>query len=439
MSETQRGQDEEQAPAGYRPRIVDAQLDRLLAQLPAVSIEGPRAVGKTWTARRRARTVYDLDNPATLALVLADPQQLTRGEPPVLIDEWQRYPPSWDLVRRAVDDAPAPGRFLLTGSAGPETAPTHSGAGRIVTLRMRPMSLAERGFDEPSVSLGHLLEGGTPDVSGQTDAALADYARAITAGGFPGLAGLEDEGLSAALDGYLHRAVDHDVAQMGHRVRRPAAMRRWLTAYAAATASTASYERILDAATAGEADKPAKSTTSAYRDLLEAMWLLEPLQAWQPTNSPLSRLKRGPKHQLADPCLAARLLEVPVDALLAGEASQQVPEVETGHSVLLGALFESLVSLSVRVYAQASGARVGHLRTWNDAREVDLIVERGNKVLAVEVKLAAVPGPRDTAHLRWLADRLGPRCADCILVTTGPYAYRDQDGTAIVPAALLGP
>lgn len=121
----------------------------MLAGLPALSINGPRAVGKTRTALRRASTVYHLDDPRTLALTLADPGRLTTGDPPVLIDEWQLYPPSWDLVRRAVDENPSPGRFLLTGSATPEAPPTHSGAGRIVALRMRPMSLSERGRGAP--------------------------------------------------------------------------------------------------------------------------------------------------------------------------------------------------------------------------------------------------------------------------------------------------
>ena len=75
------------------------------------------------------------------------------GPTPVLLDEWQHVPAVWDAVRRAVDDGATPGRFLLTGSAAPTRAPTHSGAGRIVTVRMRPLALSERGIAEPTVSL----------------------------------------------------------------------------------------------------------------------------------------------------------------------------------------------------------------------------------------------------------------------------------------------
>lgn len=57
----------------------------------------------------------------------------------------------WDWVWRSVDRDPAPGRFLLTGSAAPVDAPTHSGAARIVRVRMRPMSLFERGLQAPAI------------------------------------------------------------------------------------------------------------------------------------------------------------------------------------------------------------------------------------------------------------------------------------------------
>jgi len=144
-------------PDTYIPRIVDRRLDELLSGLPAISIEGPRAVGKTETALRRARTVHRLDDDQQLELVLGDPSRLVEGDPPVLIDEWQRYPASWDLVRRHVDDRAKKSSFLLTGSAAPSERPTHSGAGRIVTLRMHPLSLSERGLTAPTVSLSALL------------------------------------------------------------------------------------------------------------------------------------------------------------------------------------------------------------------------------------------------------------------------------------------
>jgi predicted AAA+ superfamily ATPase len=421
---------------GYLPRVIDAELDELLAGVAAVAIEGPKAVGKTSTALRRARTIHRLDDPGERSVFYADPSRLTTGEPPVLIDEWQRLPASWDVVRRAVDVDPSPGRFLLTGSASPRTT-THSGAGRIVTARMRPLTLFERGVAQPTVSLHELLSGSRPPIGGDSTVTLQEYVEEICASGFPALRGLRGRALRAQLDGYLDRIVDHDIPELGRSVRNPVVLRRWLTAYAAATASTTAFERIRDAATSGESTKPARSSTLPYRDALERLWILDPLPAWLPSRNRLSRLAVATKHHLADPALAARLLRVGPDALLAADSG---PVALPREGTLLGALFESLVTLDLRVYAQACEASAGHLRTRTGEHEVDLIVERDDgRVLAVEIKLVADPDPGDLKHLHWLRSQLGDDLLDAVVVTTGRYAYRRPDGVAVVPAALLGP
>ncbi len=421
----------------YQPRVIDTELDTLLASLPAVALEGPKGVGKTSTAARRAQTVFRLDLGAQRDLLDAAPEQLHTAPGPVLLDEWQRWPQSWDLVRRAVDDGAPPGRFLLTGSAAPIEAPVHSGAGRIVTLRMRPLSIAERALASPSVSLASLLTGDRPDVSGRCETTLGDYLDSLLASGFPGMLGLPPRTARAQLDGYLDRIVLRDIEEQGLRVRRPDALRGWLIAYAAATATTASYTSLLDAATPGDADKPARATIETYRAALHGLWLLDPLPGWAPTLNPLRRVAMAPKHHLADPALAARLLGTGLDALMTGRDAGP-PALRDGD--LTGRLFESLVALSVRTYAQAAEARVYHLRTRNGDHEVDLIVQRDDgRVVAIEVKIAPTVTDDDVRHLHWLGERLGPDLLDAIVVTTGRDAYRRRDGVAVVPAALLGP
>ncbi len=420
---------------GYRPRIVDAELDELVGGLPAISVEGPKAVGKTATASRRAGTIHRLDDPGRREVLDAAPERLVIGEPPVLIDEWQRIPESWDLVRRAVDEDPSPGRFLLTGSAAPSEAPTHSGAGRIVTVRMRPLSLAERAVEQPTVRLADLLAGDRSDLDGTTSLTVEDYADEIVRSGFPAIRELSGRLLRSQLDGYLDRIVEREFVEAGHRVRNQGALRRWLTAYAAASSTTTSYDAIRDAASSGEHDKPAKATTIPYRATLEQLWMIEEVPAWSPTRNRLRRLGASPVHQLADPALAARLLGVDADALLDGTpAGPPIPRDGT----LLGALFESLLTLSVRAYAQAAEARVRHLRTRGGEHEVDLIVERTDgRIVAIEVKLSATVGDDDVRHLRWLATTIGDDLLDAIVVTTGRDAYRRSDGIGVVPAALL--
>ena len=342
-------------------------------------------------------------------------------------------------MRRSVDRNPTAGRFLLAGSATPVEAPTHSGAGRIVRVRMRPMSLAERAIAHPAVSLAALLSGSQPPIDGDTTVDLPMYVDEILASGFPAIRPLAPRARRAQLDGYLARIVEHDFPEQGHLVRRPATLRAWLTAYAAATSTTASYNAILDASTAGDTDKPAKTTTIAYRDVLSQIWMLDPVPGWLPVNNHLARLAQAPKHHLADPALAARLLGASRDALLQGHDPSAASAVPRKHGTLLGALFESLVALSLRVYSQQSEASVSHLRTSDGAHEVDFIIERDDhRVLAVEVKLASYVTDSDVVHLRWLREKLGDELLDAAVLYTGGVAYRRADGVAVIPAALLG-
>ena len=422
----------------YLPRVVDLELDELFSGLPAISIVGPRAVGKTVTASRRANTIYRLEDPRQHQILAATPSRLVSGDRPILIDEWERIPESWDFVRRAVDADGSGGQFLLTGSATPSERPVHSGAGRIVRLRMRPMSLAERGLHAQTVSLAQLLSGKREPVAGRSAISLEGYARELTRSGFPGFRSLTDRQVGARLDSYIDHVVEHDFADPGgYRVRNPGRLRDWLAAYAAATSTTAAFETIRDAATADRREKPARSTVEHYLEVLRRLWLIDPVPSWLPTRNRIRRLASPSKHQLADPALAARLLDIGPDGLLAGRGTNHA---FSGDGPMFGALFESQVTLDVRTYAQAAGARVAHLRTKGGEREIDLIVVgQAGRVLAVEVKLGELVNDRDVRHLHWLEAEIGRDLLDKVIVTTGTEAYRRGDGVAVVPAVLLGP
>lgn len=411
----------------YLARTVDEELDALLPHAAAIALEGLKGTGKSATAERRASMTWRLDDAAERALVEADPT--FAGAPPgtLLLDEWQLLPAVWDSVRRRVDEGAPAGRFMLTGSATPRDGVTaHSGAGRILSLRMRPLAWFERTRSPSRVGLGDLLTGEV-EVSGRTDVVASDYFRGIVSSGLPGIMGFPEPIARTYLDSYLARVVDRDLSEQGYVVRRPETLRRWLAAYAAASSSTAAYSRILDASTAGDGSQPAKTTTIAYRDLLSQVFLLDPVPGWSPSRSPLTRLQQAPKHQLADPGLAARLL---------GLSSAGLARSAGAH--MAGPLFESLATLSVRVGAQRWGARVGHLRTANGDREVDLIVEGADgQVVGVEIKLSATVTDSDVRHLVWLRSQV-PDVVDVVVVTTGTTAYRRPDGVAVIPLDLLG-
>jgi len=174
-----------------------------------------------------------------------------------------------------------------------------------------------------------------------------------------------------------------------------------------------------------------------YVDALTRLRIVDDIEAWVPGHGHLRRLSQAPKHHLADPALAARLVGVSRFDLLDGRAgSVEFPRAGT----FLGALFESLCALSLRVLAQHCEASIWHLRIDNGRHEVDFVLERDDgRVVAVEAKLSPNVSDRDVRHLRWLGDQIGDRLLDAVVLTTGERAYRRADGVAVVPLALLGP
>lgn len=422
----------------YLRRYVDQELDELIPGLRAAAIEGAKGVGKTETARRRVDRVYFLDTSRGINVFSAAPEDIVNAESSMLIDEWQCYPDSWNLVRHAVDNR-RKGLRLLTGSATPlHGVDTHSGAARILSILMRPLAFSERRSTQPSIFLTELING-SAELFGTCDYPLEDYAREICASGFPGLNELPERLQRAELDSYLQRIVDRDIPEMGQTLRKPHTLTAWLRAYAAATATTTTYSEILDAATPAEADKPSRSLANTYRDLLTKLWILDPLPAWTPSFSPFTQLKTSPKHYLVDPALSARLMGLSPAHLLD----------PNGGGKAFGQLFEALAVMTVRAAARSIDAKTYHFQKpaekkrqagkKDGSREVDIIVEDyQGRLLALEVKLKAHVTDDDVRHLNWLKEKAGERLVDRIVLTTGKDAFRRPDGVGIIPLAMLG-
>lgn len=413
-------------------RAIDDALDELLPQLPAILLDGPKAVGKTTTAIQRSKSTKKLYLQQDLERAALSPDWLLEGEKPILLDEWQKLPQSWELVKESVDSDFSGGQFLLTGSL-PDSG-THSGAGRITSLRMRPLGFSERGLEKPSVSLGALLDGQS-DVSGATSFSGEQYADEVARSGFFSMRTKTGNALMVALDGYLERIIDTDVKEVGLNARRPATLAAWLRAYAAATATTASWETIRDAASSGSESAPTKATTLPYRDALTRLRILDELPAWIPSRNHFTRVGSASKHYLADPALALRLLGMSASQLTDAPGFEQTAYDKP----LFGRMFEALAALTVRGLAEAKFAKVMHFRDAKGAHEVDLIVQRSDgKVLAIETKLSEVVSPQDFKHLHWLSDQLGDELVGKVLIYAGKEAYTAQ-GVSVVPLALLGP
>lgn len=146
------------------PRITDILIDRYLSVFGAICIEGPKWYGKTMTSVHHSKSVFYLSRTGSLndplMLVQTDPMIAIEGDTPHLIDEWQAYPPLWDIIRHEVDARGEKGQLILTGSSIPvRDGIMHSGAGRFAKIKMRSVSLFESGDSDGSVSLKALFEG----------------------------------------------------------------------------------------------------------------------------------------------------------------------------------------------------------------------------------------------------------------------------------------
>lgn len=413
----------------YLPRTVDATVVAGLDALGAVVIEGPKACGKTETARQHVRSevLLDTDTEAQRAAAL-DPRLILAGAVPRLIDEWQREPRVWDAVRREVDERRAAGQFILTGSATPNDDTTrHSGAGRMAIVRMRPMTLFEQGLSAGAVSVAALLDGRglEPAVSGMD---VAAYTERIVVGGWPALLGRPVRDAITFVNGYIDTIVDHDIDVVSGARRDPARVRRFLQAYAQLSAHPARLATIVERARGIAEDAPSRWTADPYLAALGRLMVVDDVDAWSPELRSRTRLMTTPKRHLADPSLAAALMECDPDRLL-------------GDLNTLGYLFESLATRDVRVYAAACGASVYHYRERAGELEVDVIAERRDGAwIGIEVKMGSSFVDEAARALRRLGSARAVRPpAALVVVTATEYAYRRDDGVLVVPLGVLGP
>ncbi|MFT8616911.1 MAG: AAA family ATPase [Lentilactobacillus hilgardii] len=148
-------------------------MKRDLQELPAILVEGAKAVGKTETCTQIAQTVYNLDNEATRLMLKGAPDTILRGQKPVLLDEWQLAPEMWSFVRHEVDKGLSDGSVLFTGSSIRVNSRIHSGAGRIIRMKLRPFTIQERGMATDYIHIQTLFNLTKDDrISGQTKKGL---------------------------------------------------------------------------------------------------------------------------------------------------------------------------------------------------------------------------------------------------------------------------
>jgi len=407
----------------YVPRIADGLLDELLVSFPAVSLVGPRAAGKTTTAVRRGGTVLRLDRPDVRQSVEASPDAMLAGlRPPVILDEWQEVPELLGAVKRAVDEDPAPGRYILTGSVRAELENRiWPGTGRILQVPMYGLAVREllgRASLDPFID--RLVSGGINAVTASDKPLnVRDYLELMLTGSFPEPSlRIPAAGRRRWFAGYVEQMITRDVPAVAPH-RDPELLRRYLSVLAVNTAGIVTDSTLW--VTAGINVK----TAQAYQALFQRMFVLDLVPAW--FSNRVKRLVKAPKRYLVDPALVAAVLGLGEEAILYG------PD-------MLGRLLDTFVAAQLRAELAASrhDPRLYHLREEGGRREVDLLIETASgQVIAIEVKAAATATASDARHLAWLRNEIGEAFAAGIVLHTGPHVFPLSDRIVAAPVCAL--
>jgi predicted AAA+ superfamily ATPase len=410
----------------YFPRLIEPALEEIAEELSALMIVGPRAVGKTTTAKRRAVTTISLDVPAQAAAFEADPDAALRElNEPVLLDEWQAVPGVLGAVARSVNDDPRPGRFLLTGSVRAEIENTPwPGTGRLQRLVMLPMTVREQRRLSAGPSFLDKLLTGTPLATPAEPVDLRAYVELALSGGFPRstLALRSARARASWFDSYVNDLLTHDIEEIEvskTKKRDPVRLRRYFEAYALNSAGVPDHKTIYEAA------RIRKKTADAYEELLTRLFVIEQIPAW--TSNRLKRLVLLPKRYVVDPALLAHLLRLDVNGVLRD-------------GDLLGRILDTFVAAQLRPEIALSPERphLYHLRDKGGEHEIDLLLELGGfRIVAIEIKAASAPRAEAAKHLAWLRDSLGDRFCAGVVFHTGPRTYALEEKIIAAPISTL--
>ncbi len=428
-------------PEGYRPRLIEKELDMKMGMYGTVCIEGPRACGKTWTGLSRAESAFGLDDPADNHLNYVKAQTDVRsafdGPEPRLIDEWQGCPRIWDTAKSITDRSTEKGRFILTGSSTPASKGVmHDGTGRIGTVRMRPMSLFESGDSKGTVSLSGLFDGrfGIDEPSRNT---LEKLVGLTVRGGWPMAIGLSEKQCVRYSRGYLAEAI-RSASVLDGADRNESKMRALVRALArnesGIVSNSALSEDTRNAEDDGSGMRNSKSglseqTVPVYMSALERVFVVDNQPAFSFGARPSVRMAKNPKRHLVDPSLSIAALELTPKDLMADLRTYRP-------------MFESMCFRDLRIYAESRGGSVSHYRD-DRGKEIDAIIQNyEGEYGAVEIKLGE--GQVDEAaenmlklRKRFENDGLPLPKFMCVVCGTAAGSYRRPDGVYVVPITHL--
>lgn len=417
----------------YLPRLLDEKLDEYLKVFGALSVEGPKWCGKTWTSSKHAQSAVYFDDEETKEKALLDLELVLNEEAPELVDEWHLVPKVWDRIRRKCDEDSRKGKYILTCSTelNDDAKKTifHSGAGRIGKIKMYTMSLYESGDSTGDASLLAMLEGNQKNVNVKVPE-LIEIARLIIRGGWPSNIKVSPKNVGLIPKSYIESILDKDMNDDKKRDKNK--MRMLLRSLARNEGAIASNQTLIkDTQEYANEDEFIESriTVSDYLDVLDRLHLIENQESYREGYRSRERVGKSPKRHLTDPSLACAALNLTAEKLL--------KDLNT-----FGFMFESLVERDLRIYIEHLGGHLYHFRDNVTGLEVDSILEFANgDYAAVEIKLGYNKVEEAKKELlKFSANMIIKPKFMCIITANFSSVVKDTEtGIYILPITALKP
>lgn len=428
----------------YLHRTADELLSDLLDAFGAVLIEGPKWCGKTTTAEQLARSVIKMQDPDMqeeyLITANSKPSLLLQGATPRLIDEWQDAPVLWDAVRTMVDKRDEPGQFILTGSNSVDKEKTkHSGTGRIVKMKMLPMSLWESKESTGEVSIAELFNNPEYDIDGKkSKMTVENLIFAACRGGWP--AALKSKSESAQLliaRNYLNSVCSEDISRVDKIRRNENLAKQILRSYARNISTIAKKTSMLEDVVTSQNMSCSMDTFDDYIAALEKLFVIQDIDAWSPAIRSKTAIRSAPKRGFCDPSIAVATLGL-------------TPSVLKTQLKTFGFIFEQMCIRDLKAYTMDMNSHVSYYRD-RYGLEADIVLHLPDgRYALIECKLGSMEIDKGAEHLLKIRDlireknltekQMPIREPDLLLILTGgQISYTRNDGVKVIPLATIKP
>ena len=421
----------------YIPRLAEKTLKDNLESSGCVLVKGPKFCGKSTMCEQYAKTVTALKTTSAIELAKSDPKSALVGKKPHLIDEWQKVPEIWNLIKDDLDKDYQFGKYIITGSTTPidPSKIQNSAAGRIAPMMLRPFSLYESKESSGVISLEKLFEKDYKFTSiYDNPISLKDIAFYVCRGGWPIAVKAKNDAAIRVTNNYYNGlfTVEDESDEFTEFLKNKNIdlLKLILKSFARNISTQAKTSGMIsDIIASGERSSLDEVTFLSYKKTLEDLYIIYDMPAWNLNLRTTVSVRTAPTHHFVDTSIAIASLGIKPSDLLNDLKS-------------FGFFFEDFAVRDLAIYADSMGAELKHYRDSADY-EIDAILKLVNGDYgAIEIKIASDKNIKEgvdslKAFERKMKNNGLKTPSFKMVLTSHGSCYRNEDGVYIVPINAL--